>query len=368
MKRWLLIPLIINIAVGVFACAWDDDTLAAEVNGLPTVADAIVGRIDVNPPLYYEIRIKLSMARLAKNRRDYEAYDNLSVAYDKLGRFSEAMSILAKKRAAMEGQELEPKSGDSRDPWYRYHANLGTVLAHEWVRRQPKADPKHLTEGIRQLQRSIEINPDAHFGREVVQVKILQMLNRKFGAAQSETDYSPESDWHAFVNKQGAANVIDGVIGMMALGAGADSPEMISLISSSLGRRDAHLSQLTTLRLQEMAAAKQIPKLDFEIASHYMPRDERGVEQTYQKLRANAKTFRKNRDAFMVAKLKAGQHPDSQSDFWEGYVPTPRLNLVEPPKPPRLPWPEILAGVGVIAGGGALLLLIRKYQPKRPLM
>ncbi len=368
MKRWLLLPLVLTFAVGISACAWDDDTLAAEVNGLPTVADAIVGRIEVNPPLYYERRIQLSTARIAKNSSDFEAYDNLAVAYDKLGKFSEAMSILARKRAAMEGQNLKPKPGDSRDPWYRYHANLGTVLAHEWVRRQPKADQKHLKEAIRQLERSIEINPDAHFGREIVQVKILQMLNRKFGSAQSETDYLPEGDWHEFVNQQGAAKVIEGVIGMMALGAGADSPEMISLIGASLGNSDGHLTMLTKLRLQEMAEAKQVPKFIFEPVSHDTPRDERGVEQTFLKLRANAQTFRANREAFMDKKLKAGQHPDSHPEFWKGYVATPRLKLVDPPKPPRLPWPEILAGVGVIAGGGAILLLIRKYQPKRPLM
>ena len=66
------------------ACAWDYDTMSAEAKGLPDLVDALVGRIQIYPPEYYQFRIDRSSKIVANDPANLDELDNLIVAYDNL--------------------------------------------------------------------------------------------------------------------------------------------------------------------------------------------------------------------------------------------------------------------------------------------
>lgn len=51
------------------------------------------------------------------------------------------------------------------------------------------------------------------------------------------------------------------------------------------------------------------------------------MDRAYTDLRKNALAYTGNRTSFMLTKLKAGRHPDTDSDFWVGYKEVPKLDL-----------------------------------------
>ena len=84
-----------------------------------------------------------------------EDYDNLAVAYEKLGRHDKAIETINSK--------IEQFPDEGR---YRSEANLGTFLIHDG---QYEA-------GLQHIERAIEINPNAHFGREVYQQLLVEYV------------------------------------------------------------------------------------------------------------------------------------------------------------------------------------------------
>ena len=50
--------LFVSLAAASSACLWDYDTLSVDAKQVPGVVDAIVGRFERNPPLYYEMRLE----------------------------------------------------------------------------------------------------------------------------------------------------------------------------------------------------------------------------------------------------------------------------------------------------------------------
>lgn len=309
------------------ACLWDDDTLSAEEKKLPTILDAIVGRVEVNPPEYYRARIKLSEARIAKDTKDYEAYDNLIVANDKLGDGKGAIEWAERKRNALTLNQVDPKS----DHWYRYYANLGTVEAHNWVRSKNKQDVKPLLLAEQHLTKALEINPDAHFGREKIQVEIVRLVAALYAvrgdgnSARSERHDTVEEHWKAVEGKYKPEEIAEGAIGMMTFGGGPDSPDLVTILARSTDWRDGHLQMLARLRVLELKSEGKKPVLEMEVG--YQPMDPGTVRRQFADLRQNAKEYRQHRQAYIRAELRKGKHPDTDKDFWSGYTEVPRVNL-----------------------------------------
>ncbi|MEM8873128.1 MAG: hypothetical protein AAGD32_02610 [Planctomycetota bacterium] len=151
MKCLLFIPL-------VLACIWDNDTLKEEQRGLPEVAALIEGRFEKHSDFYYE-------QRLTTPRETLDDLDNHAVALEKLGRIDEAIAL------------LEPVTAEHPSR-YTTHANLGTFFIHRWLRDKNVSD---LDRGIELIERAIEINPDAHFGREKYQLQLAQHVRAAVG-------------------------------------------------------------------------------------------------------------------------------------------------------------------------------------------
>jgi len=313
------------------ACLWDDDTLRTEAKGLPGIAEILTGRIERNPPLYYEMRLERNAALLAADPDNLDAYDNAAVAADRLGRGDEAIEWMAKKRAALD-RSPNPEHED------RYLANLGTFHAHRWIKNGADREDMNDLETARDLiAAAIELNPDAHFGREKYQLLAIRWILEAPDLAGTEPRPTllsvPEAEFDRYDREQ-LDEAISGLSGLMALGNAWESVDVLEALAFSLSRRwHGNLAVVARLRLDELVAAGKTsmnPAWDAEM-SPYIPgtRNNGEITRWFKKARAEADSWRAAREQYMLAKLQAGQHPDTHPDFWKGWK--------SPSGPPRMP-------------------------------
>ena len=145
--------LLLSSSSVVVACLWDYDTLREERAQFPKVLELITGNFIRHSTKFYEWRIENRKERLAQEPNNLALYDDLAVAYDKTGNQAQAIATILKK------ESLEPGK-------YETAANLGTFHIHAG----------NFKEGLTHINRAIEINPDAHFGREVYQKLLVEYV------------------------------------------------------------------------------------------------------------------------------------------------------------------------------------------------
>lgn len=139
------------------ACYWDYDTLAMERRRFPDVLELLSGRFLRHSEGFYRWRVEDRRACLAAETGDEDERrawtDDLGVALDKLGEHDRAIALMTEALA--------------RDPdRYETLANLGTFELHAG----------RLEEGLEHIRRALEINPDAHFGREIIQQRLVEYV------------------------------------------------------------------------------------------------------------------------------------------------------------------------------------------------
>ncbi len=345
MKRIVTaIVLLLAVPLSVAACLWDRDTPADEARGLPEVVAALTGRFPRNPPLYYEMRLKRVTAHLKDHPEDLAAYDDAGVACDRLGNAA-AIEWMNSKREQMD--RLDPSLTKVKEHLYRYHANLGTFLVHAWLRQG--ADQTTIDDVKRardEIEAAIEINPNAHFGREKYQLLVIDWIINPPIAANSE--YLPnflqwESQAYAdMADPKEADDAVRGLAGLVVLGNAWESVDVFNALDVALqhdtlgyakereGGRNT-LAYLAWLRGRELVDAGKssmlpdapkgealkavLPKPDFVDAEHLL-------DPVFAKLRAEADSWQKARTEFMMRRLKEGIHPDTAPDFWNGYRET----------------------------------------------
>jgi tetratricopeptide (TPR) repeat protein len=135
------------------ACIWDQDTLLMEKRQFPGTMELISGFFLTHSPEFYYWRIQDREKQLAQNPDSLPLYDDLAVAYDKLGDHSRAVSLA--QLAALK----EPRR-------YETLANLGTFYMHDG----------QLRKGLDYLKEAFRVSPDAHFGRERYQQLLVEYL------------------------------------------------------------------------------------------------------------------------------------------------------------------------------------------------
>src|SRR5687768_8180618 len=143
----LVASMLLVATPAAFACLWDRDTLLDEKRGLPGVAEILAGKWERHSKSFYEHRAKQAAALLERDPANLAAYDDLAVAYEKLGDPDRAIEVMLRK------DQLRPGE-------YTTEANLGTFYLH-------KGDFEN---GVAHIKKALAINPDAHFGRENYQL------------------------------------------------------------------------------------------------------------------------------------------------------------------------------------------------------
>lgn len=162
-RRIVLCLAAVCLALGMRAeaCLWDRDTLDDEERGLPEMSSIILGRYERHTPEFLERRIRLAQEALptADATRAKALYDDLGVAYDRRNEQAKAIAAM---------QEKIRRFGVD----YTTAANLGTFYAHAG----------QLDRAEWWIRRAVQINPNAHFGREWVQLHAI----RYFRAAKKD--------------------------------------------------------------------------------------------------------------------------------------------------------------------------------------
>ena len=233
----------VSLATSARACMWDVDTLAEEAAAMPGVRAAIAGDFPRHSPAYYRWRIRDRLAAIAAGDHDLRHYDDLVVAYDKLGDTAQAIAW-AEKAAARQADRYETE------------ANWGTVLIHGGL----------YADGLAHLRRAVAINPDAHFGRERYQILLVEYViarrSREGAPALPLSPWPRRADRYAdfgqmvlFAALDRAAGdpaqvdrdrelraAVRGVVGMIRFGH-HDSPVLMEALGDLLAeQRHAHLA------------------------------------------------------------------------------------------------------------------------------
>ncbi|MCC5828302.1 MAG: hypothetical protein JJU36_02535 [Phycisphaeraceae bacterium] len=232
-RRWTTILIILLLShTPLAACLWDYDTLRQEAMRFPSALALITGNFNRHSEALYRWRIEDRKARLAEKPDDLALMDDLAAAYDKIGEPGRAVELMRRSL------ELAPQR-------YETHANLGTVLLHNG----------QLEEGLGFIRSAIEINPDAHFGREIYQQRLVEWLMsrsvegeftlplRHSHRDQSDTPWYSQYSFARFLeenhfegggmSEEDRQEAIRGVLGMMRFGR-HDSPILLEALGDLL--------------------------------------------------------------------------------------------------------------------------------------
>jgi tetratricopeptide (TPR) repeat protein len=137
------------------ACLWDYDTFKEESLGRRELSQVLTGDLQKHSRAFYEAKVAYTRPMIEGGKAPQERYDDLAVALAKLGQLDEAIAVLADKEAKFPGE-------------YTTLANLGTFL-------MMKGD---LPGALDKLKAAVAKWPDAHFGREIFQLQLIEFLLR----------------------------------------------------------------------------------------------------------------------------------------------------------------------------------------------
>jgi hypothetical protein len=310
-----------------YCCMNDRDTLGFELRNIPDAQRALTGRFDRFPALYYEMRI----ARLNINSSlKPSEIDDLAVAYERIGKTNEAISTIERKKTLTKLTDMD---------WYSFYANRGTFRAHLWIKNRG-LEPLATLEGARDdIETAIKKNSNAHFGREGVQLEVIKwIISVEKGRHIRLGEFLIVDNAHSQKGYEESLVRLNGLYGLITLGAAWDSLDTalaIVFISRKLNQEGP--TKLATERAMELIVngkktlydPPQIAYPDVAELKKSIPLQsmQNLAHKHYVELRAEADDWIAKRNDFMMTKLKLGNHPDTDADFWQGYVDTPMPKL-----------------------------------------
>lgn len=153
MLKRIAVLLALTLGTTALACLWDSDTFAEEALTQKDVAEIVRGRLGKHSDFFYEEKVAYTKPLIDSADAGMERYDDLAVAYDKLGKLDDAIAVMKAKEARFPNQ-------------YTTLANLGTFHAHKG----------EYDKALELLDAAIKLKPDAHFGREKYQVMAIRYL------------------------------------------------------------------------------------------------------------------------------------------------------------------------------------------------
>lgn len=376
----------------VNGCLWDRDTLAMEAESYPGITEIITGRFDRYPDLYYEMRLERVTQEIADAPSDLALYDDAGVASDRLERCDEAIEWMARKRAVLDTLN-EPDSEHE----YRYLANLGTFHIHRWLSAGADREDMQDAERARELiATAIELNPDAHFGRERYQLLAIEWILDIDSPSSTPLlfsalpDFQYTGEWHfeQYMGGQltalGFSDAIEGLSGLIAMGNAWESIDVFRALQVAFANEQhATLVYLCMLRINELIAQGSVsvhPNFPYEmytldkisnpevILSHDALRLD-----FYPAARDESDGWLNERNSFISEKLQSGSHPDTDPEFWTGYSESTSLialpgddflSRFQSRNPFFFGFVTLLGilAIGCLGLGAAIVLLVKKLR------
>jgi hypothetical protein len=320
------------LSVSALACLNDRDTLAMESMGRSRmdVLKIMVGWFPVHPNLYYKLRIEQGLKTLQSKPADLEVYDDVAVAYERIGDDVSAIRTEEQKRKVLEINHVEQVKNpltihdvvsedqivsSSKDPWYRYYANTGTFWVHRWFHEgMPSAHKKGwLDRAQGDIDKAIELNPLAHGLREYAQDEMIRWI-RTGKPGQTFSDFAGSE----FFEGEKTAEALAGLI---ELGGAWESPDVYEALQVALGHRRemAYVAGLRMSELQTQGKRSLTGKTLTQIKSDGFSTQDESARKDYAQLRSAAEEYRRGLAAYEMPLLVAGRHPDTNPTFWSGY-------------------------------------------------
>lgn len=217
--RVILTVFILFFSNFINACLWDRDTYAMEKQKFPDAFQLMTGNFDRHSNSYYQWRIAKIQPQIDKGNKDPLLFDDLAVAYSKLGNDKKAIELMKLK------EKFTPNL-------YETFANLGTFYIHDG----------QFEEGLKYIDKAIKINPEAHFGREIYQKYIVEfiLLNKKketesnnFYIFLLEKYKTKNNSTKDFLHEEEIKKAVKGILGMMRFG-NYNSPVLLNALGDVL--------------------------------------------------------------------------------------------------------------------------------------
>ncbi|MGV3617664.1 MAG: hypothetical protein ACO1SV_20250 [Fimbriimonas sp.] len=334
---------VFTLVASAVACLNDRDTLARQAERMPDLVRTATGRFERNPALYYQSRIKRVEGEIGANPGRLDLYDDVAVAYDRLGDSDTALKWMVRKRAQLDakGGKIVPKKGKTpldplSDAWYRYYANIGTFRMHRWLGEGGKeARLKEATQARAEIDKALWINKDAHFGREKVQLATMDWII----ATTKGENVQALGPWlleHPRLKDHRAPKIAEGLSGLVVMGNAWESPDAFGALAY-LAQDNPRLVEFGALideRREELVRDGKRMRIPSRLETMPVTNVHDATRREFQRLRTEADAWHGAREAFMLARLKAGKHPDVDADFWQGYEDTPPPKLDASIRPP----------------------------------
>ena len=309
------------------SCLWDRDTLAEEGKGRMNAIEIIVGWFDRYPPEYYQARLDRVLKEIQTTPEKLSLYDDAAVALDRLHRSSEAIALMAQKKAMMSKLRESGQTADLREHRYRYLANLGTFHVHDWIGRPKEirdSDLTSLQKAEELIEAAIAYNPEAHFGREKYQLLAIQWLQK---TPEQIGNSGPMGPNVRKLEKEEIDEALAGFLGMIKLGAAWESTDFFNIIAELLSAERSgtlsYLSDLRTKELEENGAISLHPHshlLEFQMYGGPDPERRKEVNEWYPLARKGADERQQSRWAYLRKGFSEGRHPDTDPDFWNAWT------------------------------------------------
>jgi tetratricopeptide (TPR) repeat protein len=306
------------------ACLNDRDT--HEMQLTPSSDEKIIlGLFRRYPAKYFEHRIaRLEKGRSQQNGLTFAEYDDLSVAYDRIGRSDRALKLITEKFSLMSSADVKsvrwktdikfPRSLTPKQYLeYTTEANWGTFLIHDFFASgRDKKKLGQVKEGIRHLEHAVEINPDAHSGREWAQIEIAKWL-------YNET-MNPTGRYPKF--KKPPAETRRGLLGLVELGNAWESIDIFRMVAAnSFDAQDTRGFAILRARELESNGKKPLfpglPSPPLQRMSY--------IDATFEQGRHSAFKWSELFQNFVIDGIEKGTHPDTHANFMQNAPAMPNI-------------------------------------------
>ena len=351
-SRCIYLILLAGLCPLYLSCLWDRDTLAEEAKGKASEVNVLIGWFDRYPAEYYELRLKRVRKTLKEQPDNLDLYDDAAVALDRLHKSDEAISVMLEKGRRL---SLLEESKLKAEHQYRYLANLGTFYAHRWIgrpRKERESDYADLIQAEKLISDAIELNPEAHFGRETYQLMAIRWLIPK-------NDPSAEKEYRGQISivedrNMASSEAVEGLLGLVRLGSAWKSIDIHAALAGILSEQEhASLALIARLRYEELASSgSESLHYDAEVRGNLLNspmeslRDENPVREWYQRARETTKSRNALRELYILERLEKGEHPDTHPDFWASWR---EFDLPEMPSVEVKDKDSLLMEIGVLA-------------------
>jgi tetratricopeptide (TPR) repeat protein len=282
LKRFVLTLLVWINLFFIFPCGWDSDTIAMEKQMFPTVHELITGKFLQHSQAFYYWRVNDRQEKIQMYPDSLDLYNDLAWALNKVGEPEKGIEIMLEKEQKSPGL-------------YKTYANLGTCYIHA----------NQLEKGLEYIKKAIEINPDAHFGREVYQQHLVEyIISKKDGSGNYTLPLGTKNDnfYHYLKKnhftgsaKNEIAKAVKGIGGMMKF-SNHNSPVLLEALGDVLSNADngddpgaGHLSSRAYLKAallskDEIVSDAYKKKAKSEIERNFMSEQHRrpGSEGTIE--------------------------------------------------------------------------------------